>query len=230
MQMFKFILYAIIIALVMEPPIIAQNIVQKELIFGLKGGVNISAFTTEQTEFNTLFTAGVCTDYYVYNDLGFSLEFNYIQRGGILRQIVPRPSDANPYVTNFYALDLYVKNNYLEFPILFKYRKFIKSDLILTPAIGISYSVPLPFQESSQIKNKKVVESNTVPTFTGQYSDDTAKHNSIFGINLGASLTINKFIMELRYFRSFNEIEGAETIEKLKYKVHSVQFLVGYSI
>jgi hypothetical protein len=105
----------------MEPPIIAQNNVQKELIFGLKGGVNISAFTTEQKEFNTLFTAGVCADYYVYNDLGFSLEFNYIQRGGILRQIVPRPSDANPYVTNFYALDLYVKNNYLEFPILFKY-------------------------------------------------------------------------------------------------------------
>ena len=68
------------------------------------------------------------------------------------------------------------------------------------------------------------------PPFTGQYSDDTAKHNSMWGINLGASLTINKFIMELRYFRSFNEIEGAEIIEKLKNKVHSVQFLVGYSI
>jgi len=52
----------------------------------------------------------------------------------------------------------------------------------------------------------------------------------MWGINLGASLTINKFIMELRYFRSFNEIEGAEIIEKLKNKVHSVQFLVGYSI
>jgi len=101
MQIFKFILYAIIIAVVIKPPIIAQNNDQKDLIFGLKGGVNISAFTTEQTEFNTLFTAGVCADYYVYNDLGFSLEFNYIQRGGILRQIVPRPSAANPYVTNF---------------------------------------------------------------------------------------------------------------------------------
>jgi len=75
-----------------------------------------------------------------------------------------------------------------------------------------------------------VITRDIVPTFTGQYSDDTAKHNSIFGINLGASLTINKFIMELRYFRSFNEIEGAETIEKLKYKIHSIQFLVGYLI
>lgn len=197
--------------------------------FGFKGGININGFTNEHTDLITLFSAGIFSDYYFYKNLGVSAEINYIQRGGILRQILPKPSHINPYVDTFYKIDLYVQNNYLDFPLLFKYRAFISNDLIILPTIGLSYSIPLPFQESSEIKNKMLLENNNLPKFTGQYSDDMAETNALLGINIGASLIYNRLIIELRYYRAFDEIKGAKDVEDLNYTIQSLQILLGYS-
>ncbi|HRN25478.1 MAG: PorT family protein [Ignavibacteriaceae bacterium] len=196
---------------------------------GFKGGINVNGFTNEHTDLNTLFSGGIFSDFYFYKNLGVSAEINYIQRGGILRQILPKPNHINPNVDTFYEIDLYAQNNYLDLPLLFKYRVFISNDLTMLPTIGISYSIPLPFQEGSYIKNKKILENNDLPKFTGQYSDDNAETNTLLGLNIGSSLIYNKFIIELRYYRTFNEIKGAGNVEDLNYKIQSLQLLIGYA-
>ena len=217
------------VILLLFQTITAQQNMQKDFIFGFKGGININSFTNEHTDLNTMFSAGIWSDFYFYKDLGASVEINYIQRGGILRQILPKPSHINPYVDTFYKIDLYVQNNYLDFPLLLKYRAFINNNLIIIPTIGMSFSIPLPFQESSEIKNKILLENNNLPKFTGQYSDDMAETNTLLGLNIGASLIYNRLIIELRYYRAFDEIKGATDVEDLNYKIQSLQILLGYS-
>ena len=105
----------------------AQNVADNQVSLGIKGGICISAFTEEYYKLISGFTIGAYGDLYFLHYLAVSLEIDYLQKGGILKEITPEPSSNNPNPNDYFKIDLYTLNEYLEFPVLLKY-KFILND------------------------------------------------------------------------------------------------------
>lgn len=223
------IIVVIYIAFIIISSTFAQDPTFSKNSLGIKGGICSSKFTDGDTDFLTGITIGLVGDIYFYKNIGVSLEIDYTQKGGILRKITPQPGSINPNPNNFYTIDLYALNEYLEFPLWLKYRYVFNSTMALVPSFGISYTVPLPWQTKSDKKNQTLIEYNDIQKFTGQYVEDSAEINSLFGLNVSLMCSYKQFSLEIRYYRALDKIEGALDIKSLDYKFQSIQILLGYS-
>lgn len=194
--------------------------------FGIKGGVNLSAFTEEHKEIITSSTFGGFGDYYFLENIGISFELNYSRKGGILSAITPEPPHFNPTLDPI-SFDLYVRNNYFEIPAFLKYRFKLENGMSIIPFVGCSYSFPLWNQESSEKKNQKQLQENYIK-YTGKYSEDMAEINSFSSLVIGAGVEFKKFLLDFRYDLALNSIGGASNINNLDYKVNSFNIMIGY--
>jgi hypothetical protein len=227
MNKIKITLWMVVVIITTAP---AQQLKNSQYSLSIIGGICSSQFTTGDSDFITGITVGIFGDIYFYKNIGFSLEINYTQKGGILRKITPIPSPSNPNPNDYYTIDLYALNKYLEFPIWLKFKQIFNEELSLIPAIGISYSVPLPWQDKSETKNEKIIEYDDIQQFTGQYVDESTDINSLIGLNASLTFSYNKFLIEFRYYSAMDKIDGVLNIKSLDFKFHSIQILLGYSI
>lgn len=195
--------------------------------FGIKGEINLSSFTEEHKELLAGSTFGVFGDYYFLKNLGISLEINYSRKGGIMRAITPKPWESNP-TADPVSFDLYVRNNYIEIPVVLKYRFDLENRLWIIPFAGYSYSHPLWNQENSEKKNKQQIEYNQIFKYTGQYSGDRAPINSFSSLVIGLETNYKQFVFDLRYSLALNSIGGASNIYNIDYKLQSITILIGY--
>jgi len=194
---------------------------------GIKGGINLSAFTKEHTEALSGFTGGVFGDFYFLENIGISVGLNYEKKGGLMKNIIPAPPSFNPAIDTI-SFDLYVRNNYLEIPVEFKYIFKFDNEVSLIPCIGYTYSFPTWKQEDSEKKHRQQVHDNYNFNYTGQYSDDMAVINSFSSVSIGLEASYMQFLLDLKYNIALNNIGGASNINNLDYKIHSIKILVGY--
>ena len=222
----NFIVFMMCLILIPYDIIDAQSI-DNRFQFGIKGGINLSAFTEEHKEWLSGSTFGVLGDYYLLKSLGISLGLNYERKGGLMRAIVPAPPYFNQTIDPI-SFDLYVRNNYLDVPVELKYRFNLDNGISLIPFVGYSYSIPLWNQESSEKKNQKQIQDNQIVKYTGQYSDDMAVINTFSSIIIGFETEYKRFILDLRYSIALSNIGGASNINNLNYKLNSISILIGY--
>lgn len=227
MNKIKVTLWMVVVIITTTP---AQQSTNSQYSLSIIGGISSSKFTTGDGDFITGITVGIFGDIYFYKNIGLSLEIDYTQKGGILKKITPKPSSFNPNPNDYYTIDLYALNEYLEIPIWLKYKQIFNEELSLIPAIGISYTVPLPRRTKSYVKNQTLIEYDDIQQFTGQYVEESAGINSLLGLNASVAFSYNQLLLEIRYYRAFDEIEGVLNIQSLDFKIQSLQLLLGYSI
>ncbi|HSW53968.1 MAG TPA: porin family protein [Ignavibacteriaceae bacterium] len=222
----KFTIINIILILFLTSRLSAQEV--NKVAFGIMSGVNFSAFTEEYIEPLVGGEFGVFGNYYFLDELGVGLELKYSRKGGIMRGIIPAPAEFNQSIDRN-SFDLYVRNNYMDFPLLLKYVFKINEEMPLVPFVGYSYSIPLWSQESSEKKNYMPVDGDQEIEYTGKYSEDRAPLNSFSSLIIGVETEISRFIMNIRYSIALDNIGGAADINELNYKVHSITMIVGYN-
>lgn len=222
----KFTIINITLILFLTSRLFAQEV--NKVTFGIMSGINFSAFTEKYNEPLVGGEFGVFGNYYFLDELGVGLELKYSRKGGIMRGIIPAPAEFNQSI-NRNSFDLYVRNNYLELPLLLKYRFTIDDWMYLIPFGGYSYSIPLWSQESSEKKNYIPLDGDQEIEYTGKYSLDMAELNTFSSLIVGLETELNRFTLDIRYCIALDTIGAAADINELNYKVHSIAMIVGYN-
>ncbi|MFC1555528.1 porin family protein [candidate division KSB1 bacterium] len=200
--------------------------------FGAKGGISYSAFQNENTEFVTGHSAGLFVDKYENENWIISLEVNHLLRGGIIREVISRPIIDIPFDPNVYATDLYVKNWYLEIPILIKYKSNIKKGFELYPYCGISGSFPLTGGENTKNEhhNRRPITIKGPEDYDAYDVEDHTSPNADIGIIVGQMIGYKYLIFDLRLYLGLYKVGYPNWKDHIKSRQFSLTTSIGFRL
>ena len=152
-------------------------------------------------------THGFYKEYVYENNLVFRWEVLYTERAVEFGNILIADKRGN----NEKAYYLNINVGYLEIPLLAEYKWLppVKPPLEITPYGGLSLGIPIEVDAMKSLYSNGTIDSYKTYTIC----EDKCGANISLGLNLGITFTMfEHYQFGLRYFWSFTEIGGIESI------------------
>ena len=191
--------------------------------FGIKGGINVSAFENQSNNFGIVPLIGFTTSGYYSEIFYLNIEILYVKKEIRLNDIII--IERGPV----YSWDYSFKANYLEFFLKGGFK--IIDNLSMLAGAGIAFSTQYRFD-----KTKKDYQFDLGPT---DHLEDEHKYYfttsedvepwGYFSFTLGIRYTIDRYFIELNYVRNMFETTSLYDITNINSTAFSIYFTLGYN-
>ncbi|MFC1555526.1 hypothetical protein ACFL67_00430 [candidate division KSB1 bacterium] len=202
--------------------------VDSQVKFGIKYGVNWSAFQDQKGDYEDHRIFGLFVE---APDSKVTISFgcNFVTRSGVVKNLIYGKFVSYPRQDlETQTAEVTYKCRFIEFPLLIKYPIKIGHNIIISPIIGYSLSIPnyLAREEKRFEKDSKnshmVYDIELEDVDIWNYSRKIADINN--GLLFGLSFAHQCVVMEFRYFWGFNSEKPIE----VKDNFHGVGITLGY--
>lgn len=203
----------------------------------IKAGINYSTFYDEKNNgWMPGFSISLNKYWQLTDRFSIGSEFNYCQKGGIIRNKFKAPyySDKQERLRYF---DIHARIGFLQIPLLIKYKFYNKWKIEFNVFAG--YFIAIPVTDLSELKfngDYKQYDPDNLDdrNYNFEYYDNeewsgpfSGSYKLNKGIELGVSATYSIYYLEIKYTRDlqvFGEIESVSSINK---RTHIFNILFG---
>jgi hypothetical protein len=191
--------------------------------FGIKGGINVSAFESQSDNFGIQPLIGFTTSGYYSEIFYLNIEILYVKRETRLSDIVVIER------VSIYSWDYSFKANYLEF--FLKGGFNIIDDLSLLAGAGLAISTHYEFNKTQKeylfdLGPTDHLEDEHKYYFT---TSEDVKPWGYFSFTIGLRYTIDRYFFELNYLRNMFETTSLYDITNINSTFSSIYFTLGYN-
>lgn len=197
-----------LLAIVLSMAFFSSTAQEKTLIYGLKGGINLSqTLNTINTKSKLGLVAGLTVDYNLNGNFYISSGLEYVPKGHLIDGGTGNGDRVNL--------------NYLQLPVHFAYRYVLSSDVKIIADIGPYFAYGL----SGKIKYKAIgsIEAYEVEAF----GDGLYKRFDV-GVGIGLGIDVKQINLRLGYDYGLSTVNDFQSIGNLR--TSSLVLTIGYRL
>jgi len=191
--------------------------------FGIKGGINASAFEKQSDNLSIQPLIGFTTSGYYSEIFYLNIEILYVKKETRLSDIIV--IERGPV----YSWDYSFKANYLEFFLKGGFK--IIDNLSMLAGAGIAFSTQYRFDKTQKDYQFDLGPSDHLKDEHKYYftTSEDVEPWGYFSFTIGIRYTIDRYFIELDYVRNMSETTSLYDITNINSTIFSIYFTFGYN-